>query len=701
MRRVVTLFEVRGANQITATLGQMRGGFGSFRREMSESDRTMRKYGDTIGVVDKQIRALGTTLRYSVAGAAIFGGYQGVQNLNQIQQQLGLISAISPTAFGGVALVGQQLTDFGEAAEDAAYRALTPITEFNEGLVNLVSTVQDVPQNEVVPVLEAIAKSARLTMTPVQEATKGITGMLVAFGETTNVANVQRYLAQYQRAIFTVPGGAAAGPQIIQQLPQLAAVSRLAAVNPEQMFGLLNTVLRAGGTPATSARGLQYLIQGLAQPPSKEAGRALAGIGISPQFVQEQGGIAALLKLVEEIRRRGVTGAGPKGRRLRGLPQDLEDQLEGLSATDQLAGLGISGRGAVFAREAVGRIHGVRSLILLAAQEDQMLADLRAMANLGRNQADQVNELRGSWQRFEDKAQLHGVAMAIDQMAVDVAQVFEPFLNWSGGGVKSLRDIVDQHPTASVAAAGAGLTALMLRRRLGVGGLLRGFGGVMAVKDVAGSVGVDTARGDTPTNPVWVAVAYALSGPGAGGFFGRRGTTGPTGTGPVPAPSTRGRGFGRALGIGGGILAGAAGAAFWDEMVISPEVERRRSLGLLRYLRASHGGLTIPLGGVFGSPLQIGGGRPDPTAAESKILERLQKGYINEQSAERMLRRVATPSRLKEAGIQLRARGEVTVNIDGLPGGRKKATVPLELFSDFTTPAPTTRGKPKTYRGGN
>jgi hypothetical protein len=99
--------------------------------------------------------------------------------------------------------------------------------------------------------------------------------------------------------------------------------------------------------------------------------------------------------------------------------------------------------------------------------------------------------------------------------------------------------------------------------------------------------------------------------------------------------------------------------------------------------------------------LQIGGGRPDPTAAESKILERLQKGYINEQSAERMLRRVATPSRLKEAGIQLRARGEVTVNIDGLPGGRKKATVPLELFSDFTTPAPTTRGKPKTYRGGN
>ena len=93
---------------------------------MTENDRTLRKYGDSLGQVDKQIRALGTTLRYSVAGAAIFGGYQGVQNLNQIQQQLGLISAISPTAFGGVALTGDALTKFGEQAEDAAYRALTP-----------------------------------------------------------------------------------------------------------------------------------------------------------------------------------------------------------------------------------------------------------------------------------------------------------------------------------------------------------------------------------------------------------------------------------------------------------------------------------------------------------------------------------------------------------------------------------------------
>ena len=561
----------------------------------------------------------------------------------------------------------------------------------------MVSTVQDVPENQVVPILEAIAKTAKLTMTPVQEATKGITGMLVAFGETTNVANVQRTLAQYQRAIFTVPGGAAAGPQIIQQLPQLAAVSRLAAVNPEQMFGLLNTVLRAGGTPATSARGLQYLVQGLAQPPSIGAGRALAGIGVTPQFVQEQGGIAGLIKLIEEIRRRGVTGAGPRGKRLRGLPADLEDQLEGLSSGEQLAGLGISGAGAVFARKAVGRIHGVRSLILLAAQEDQMIEDLREMADLGRNHERQVQELGSSWKRFEDKAQLHAVAIAIDQMAVDVAQVFEPVLNWAGGGVKALRDVVDKNPQFAVGVGGAALTALMLGRRLGLGGLAKGFAGVQAVQDVA--TGAE-ARGDSPTHPVWVAVAYALSGPGGGGFFGGRKGAGGGGTPPVGCWNT------------------------WRRCCGSREQGETRGFTALPWLGAGPllvGSVVLNLPGEGG---QLDPGRvakvgsplvkallqkrmtntTDFSAAEMAALEMLggarpgTKGWSKDKAnrAERLLR----GSDYKDKPIRLQAKGEVTVNVEGLPGGTQKKTVPLDLWSDFTQPAPTTRGKPKTYRSG-
>lgn len=655
-RRIVTLFEARGANQVRAMLGEMRTGFGQYRRELSDGERALRGYGNQISQVDKQVRALGTTLRYSVAGGAIFGGYASVRNLTQIQEQLGLISAISPTAFSGQSLVGSQLTQFGEQAEDAAMRALTPIVDFNEGLVNLVSTVQNVPQNEVVPILEEIAKTAKLSLTPVDEATKGITGMLVAFDREANLGNIRRFLAEYQKLIFTVPGGAAAGPQIIQQLPQLAAVSRLAAVNPEQMFGLLNTVLRTGGTPATGARGLQYLIQGLAQPPSDTAAKALRVIGVTPEFTQREGGVAALLKVIEEVRRRGVGG---NVRGLRAMTPEMLDQLEGIQGPGQLEGLGISGAGAVFAREAIGRIHGVRSLILLAAQEDQMLSDLRAMVALGEDQAAQTRELSEAWKRFSDKSKLREAATAIDQMAVDVAQVFEPVLNLAGGGIVQLRNLVDRNPEIAVGAGGAGLAALMLRRKMGLGGLLRGAGGVMAVRDAASGMGnAELERGASPTNPVWVAVAFSLSGPGAGGFFGRRGTSGGGGAGTT---GTIGRGRGGFFSKFGGIF-GPVGAAIGLE-----------ESGLLDSAREQGGGIMD-----F---------RPYPSKKQLRNIFGWT-GLLGEGSSD------------NNKTMNLRAKGEVTVNIDGLPGGRRKATVPLELFTDFTQPAPTTRGKPKTYRGG-
>lgn len=693
-RRIVTLFEARGANQVRAMLGDMRSGFGQYRRELGDGERQLKRYGDQVSMVDKQVRALGTTLRYTVAGGAIFGGFAAVRNLSQIQEQLGLISAISPTAFGGNALQGEELTKFGEAAEDAAMRALTPITEFNDALINLVSSVQDIPQSDVVPVLEEIAKVAKTSQTPVEEATKGITGMLVAFGEAANLPNIQKFLAQYQTAIYNVPGGVAAGPQIIQQLPQLAAVSRLANINPEQMFGLLTTQLRAGGSPSTGARGLQYLIQGLAQPPSKEAAAALRGIGITPQNVQEGGGIPALLKLIEAVRTRGVKG-NVSG--LKGMSPEVLDQLEASGGAGDVSGLGISGEGAVLARKAVGRIHGVRSLILLAAQDEQMIEDLRMMADLGQNHAAQVSELRGTWQRFADRAQLKEAAIAIDQMAVDVAQIFEPVLNFAGSGVVHLRNLVDANPELAVGAGAAGLSALMLRRKMGVGGLLRGFGGAMAVKDAAASAAnPESARGDSPTFPLWVAVAYSLSGPGAGGAFGRRGNSGPIATGGGGAAGGGGKGRRGIPGLVPGLAWGPAAVA-----------------AVVANISGEGGGLDQnDVNKLSGTPLLMnllrkrGTNTTDFSTAELSALKMLDgmrpgtKGWDEGRASkvEALLRRAQGGS---GTGINLKAKGEVTVNIDGLPGGRKRTTVPLELFSDFTQPAPTTRGKPKTYRGGN
>lgn len=684
-----------------AALGDMRSGMGGFRRDMRDTR-------GEVGMLDRQLRAFGTTLRYAFAGSTIFGGVALVGQLNQIQQQLGLVSAISPTAFRGVALTGDALAKFGEQAEDAALRSNTGINDFNAGLVNLVSTVQNVPEDQVVPMLEAIAKTARLSMTPVDEATKGITGLMVAFDKEPSLANVQRFLAEYQRLIFTVPGGAAAGPQIIQQLPQLAAVSRLANVNPEQMFGVLNTVLRAGGSPATGARGLQYLIQGLAQPPSEQATKALAGVGITPDFTQRAGGIASLVKLIDTVRSLGVTGNTGV---LRGMSEEMLTQLEGTEGADALTGLGISGAGADFARKAVGRIHGVRALILLAAQEDQMIEDLRMMTSLGRNTAEQTRELRESWQRYEDQAQLQKVGLAVNAMAVDIAQVFEPLLNFAGRGAVKAQGIVDKNPEAAVAAlvGGAGLLTAgrMAGRRFGG---LRGLGPAHAAYSQLTAMGdPDSARGSSPANPLFVAIAYSLAGWGRNASM----VPAPNSPGPIPRGSRAGN-----LARTASLIAAPAALAFGlNEAFGNPILgqfgigkggfdrikQAKKMAPLYNMLIQRDQGFHIPVGGLFGGGgFTIGGGgrKHKLSPAQERILERVEKGYLSQQNADRMLRRISTPEQLRAAGINVKGKAEITVRVEQ-PGVRPtRSKVIVDFAPDFTGTAPQTRGQKTTRRGG-
>ncbi len=700
-RRIVTLFEARGAGQMRAALGQMRTGFGGMRRDLADTRREL-------GLLDKQWRAYGTTIRYALAGGTLFGAVGVVQQLNQIQQQRGLISAISETTFGqGNRLRGEGLREFAEEAQDAALRANMPVTELNDGLVNLVSTVQNVPRDQVVPILEQIAKTARLTQTPVDETTKGLLGLAVAFEgvEGVNLENMRRFLAEYQHFIFTVPGGAAAGPQVIGQLPQLAAVSLASSVNPEQLFGLLQNLMRAGGNPATSARGLQYLIQGLGSPPSDQARKALAGIGITPQTVSESGGVQALFRLIEEVRRRGgVTGKQRKI--LQGLSPETLDMLEGTG--DDLSNLGISGPGADFAREAVGRIHGVRALLLLAARPEKTASDLREIAEIGANHQRQVEILRENWKAFEEEAQLQKVGLAINQMALDVVKIFEPVMNFGGRGVLRLQGLVDENPEASVAAllGGAGAFAASRRLRRGLGG---GIGPAHAAYSAAINLGQESQLGATPTNPVFVAVVYSLSG------WGRNASPvppvtprGPAGNQPGRTTQRTGRfgglrGSSAIMGLGAAMpILGLGAFAIMDEINNGPGLlAAQRTItdlsrtgdpnAALRRAMQWNKKYGLPLRDLIGeNPLLKQYGKFD--VLNDAVMNRVSKGYLSQQHAQYILG--------QRDSINLKAKGEITVKVEQPSGKQTKSKVIMDFAPEFTAPAPQQRGQPTTRRGG-
>lgn len=667
-RQIVTTFSARGGSQVRAVMGQIEGGLNGILRQQTATGRST-------GYLNDQLRAMGTTMRYALAGTAIFGSASLVTRLSQIQQQLGLISAISPTAFNGVALAGHQLDKFGEQAEDAAFRALTPIAEFNDGLINLVSTVQNVPQNEVVPILEAISKVAVTAQTPVQELTKGITSMMVAFNDPVNLKSAEKYLSQFQAVINNVPGGVSAGPQIIQQLPQLASVSRRANVSPDQMFALLETSLRSSGNPATAVRGLQYLLDTIASGGvGEKAKKSLKGIGVTSQMVQDRGGVEALFMIMEEVRKRGVGGdvAG-----LKGLGEEYLTGLEGVTGGDQLRGLNITGKGAEFAQVSTGRIHATRALISLLSRDKQAMKDLEAMVELGRSHDEQVRQLHQTWKRFTDKAKLRQASMAVDQMAVDIAQAFEPVLNLMAPALSGLRGVVDEHSNSvAYGAAGAATAYAVARRVRGRGGVgvIRGIGAVGAAQDaVSGSV----ERGHTPQSPLYVAVVYSMGGPG---------NIPPVVLGPD----------GKSTGKRGGKWGAVAGLLKMNPLhpLALPFImggdsyqgDRDTKFPLLRQAMVN---------------------RKNLNAAQARVIEAGQKKYISPQTAEARLLAISE-GRFDARRNRIMVEGVAKVNLNlnlKRPDGtttRKRVSVSADLVPRFKNGSrPQSKGKDRTYRGGD
>jgi len=137
--RITTVFSA-SAPGVLAMMGGVAGGFTNIQRSAYNSQRSLVTW-------DSQMKAIGTTIRYAFAGTLIFGLTRTVGQLAEIQRQVGLIS-VTGTA-GGLKLTGQSLRGFMDETRIGSVDALTPITEYNNAIVNLLSTVRSIPQDEI------------------------------------------------------------------------------------------------------------------------------------------------------------------------------------------------------------------------------------------------------------------------------------------------------------------------------------------------------------------------------------------------------------------------------------------------------------------------------------------------------------------------------------------------------------------------
>ena len=706
LRRIITRFEAQPGH-VRAVLG----GVGtSYAQAATGANRLAREQS----YLNNQLRAFGTTVRYAIAGGAIFGAAGTISTLSQMQEQLGLISAIgqagSPTG-QGLLLVGDRLNNLSQQARQASINTVQPIASINDGIISLLSTVRNVPQNQIVPMVEEIARAATLSQISTEEATKNFLAMQTAFGKPINLQNVRKSAQEFFMLISRVPGGPATGAQILTQYGQLAAVSRGGRITQPELMGLITAGLRTGIPPSQYGRGLQYMIQTVTRqrPLAKDAAAMMDQLGITPEFVatNPRGGMAALGRIIERVRSAGGVGG------------DIKAQVQRLSALEEEIGPEgevpkalLSGGGATVASTIFRRVHEYRTFLALysrATQAKGTIADptlsqeIRDMIAAENGHVQDIENLSKAWQRFTDRAKLKQASIAIQVLGQDVATAFEPILNLGARGITGISSLATKHQDATEGLAIAGgILGLaiggrkFLRGMKGIGG--RGVGALALAEGVAGAEGQwKGIPGESPQHPMFVWVI------GTGFKFGGGTTPVPVGGPGVPGgPGEAGRagrfgGMGRTLlksaGIAGIAIAAIEGFKYATDQIPhwrdAPEEVMRKRRAML-------------LGTKDSAKYWY-----DPDTRKFTLTQEGAKLGISESIAAKSLgiTRQQLEGRIHPQRVVGKAAVDVNVNMKQPDGQvvKKKTSVDVNLFkqafSDTPLKAPSSRGQSRTSRG--
>jgi TP901 family phage tail tape measure protein len=567
----LALFFTANAGQAQATLGRLGGSFLTMGQNASRA-------GQQTSVVNSQMRALGTTFKYMVAGATIYGAMNMVRQLSQFQQQLGLISAIGSSA--GFNLTGRNLGDLKNQLYGASTELIQPLGDVSDAVVNYLSTVQagqGVGRNQIIPSILTIGKAARLSQTPIEDMTKALTTLNVEFGRPVNTRNIGDLAARWYQLISMVPGGISAAPQLVGQMANIGAGARLANVNPGQMLALTSGVLRFGVPPSQAGQGLGYLLRSLAAPESpgtvKSAREMFASLGISNNFVRQQGGYAALIKIFEATKRAGVGGNFQRAAQIARATGETADP-------NQISDLPISGAGVNVLATVFRRQHALRTAVALYSmwQSGRLGKDLELLNDSQSAYEQQQKKFAEAWRRFSDQAGLAKAATALQNIQMQIASSFAPILNVATKPVTWLQGLMQHHPGATQVASQATLAlfaTLGINRFLGgplgkipglgripILGKLLGAGGALGqtaliaktAEDFAKNAATKGLQDGSPERPFYVIVLGSIMAP--------PGSSGPVGSGtpgpqipPVIGAAGRNLGkwkwLGRAFGVAG------------------------------------------------------------------------------------------------------------------------------------------------------
>lgn len=422
-----------------------------------------RQSGRDASVMSGQIKAIGTTLRYYLAGRAVFGITGAIGGLQEFKNELGVINGLagkldSEGKFHGL---GNQLQDLGSDALLLSNHFGVAVGDIESYMQRFYSAFE--PTGTAKDTLAAAKQWANdiagLQVTLGKEAGDpdalggGIAGFINSIpggdkdiaGNTTRIANMIAYLTQKTPNIT--------GRNIANDIGRIGSTMQLTDMTPEQAFAVWTSAGKSGGSAAVIGRGITQLMAASLLHPQSPAQKAAfqSAVGTSdPSQLRSMGGFEVLKKLLDYV----------QGNVKLGDVKNLEQFNTTDDLNDALTSAGLNQGGLTKLYDLFGRQESVRQFINLLGEGGSKALD-NFIDGIDQATAADLNQ-----QRVNAAMSQRGLAVfqqSMSNLNLSLVRGMEFPLETIGKMVKFVSDQTAEHRTTTTVATSAAATLYATR----------------------------------------------------------------------------------------------------------------------------------------------------------------------------------------------------------------------------------------------
>lgn len=437
--------------------------------------------------MDQQLRAMGTTVRYALAGLTVYGPIAGIKRLSEVEAKLGDIDSLAQrmTNQGTMPLLRSQMNELADAALDISTRVAQPMTDIEDMFTSLYSALSDpLPIQNVrnlameIGKLSRVSKGGGTAATP-DELISAMLGEAAAFmpnqSQAAQAAAVPKFAALFRFILQN--SRSIGGHELANGMGGIISTSRIANINPEQMSSLIIGSMMAGGSANVNLRGVRALLQTITTPrPSNYAAYRSAGLPTNPDELRQIGGFGILIRMAESIRQRGGLGVSRLSNdQLDEIANNPDTPVSQLGITERKPGMGAAQLITGFTSQAYAQ----RQLATLSTFIDQ----IRGLNKEAQNTPKIMRDYQDAFDRAMSHTRLQQAAVATQNLGTALLLHSEPFISGIAGAETAVVRGMAHHPHLAQAGI-AGMIALGLggRTRMGRAALSKipGIGRILA-----------------------------------------------------------------------------------------------------------------------------------------------------------------------------------------------------------------------------